>query len=325
MSFRYFNDSDISNNQIVLTDSESRPESFIESIKRKSSDVIKNIKPIHIVVILIFILVLYYIKNNNINTYPVLKFLNNNIISIIITIVLIYIVFKYWDTHKKTIIIILIISLVLIYMIRDNVNSTETFKEILNNQVININNDVIDPNMYNVNTNMISPNGVPYLNNFTDKINYELPPMEPCSPDITNLIDIQNGDFTKLIGSDLEGNGNDFDLRKQEQIFGKIVDTKNFNNMGDIQGIDALNCTEYSDPNKKCDDMVYNKKISGVRDFLDNTNEKTVINNRKINNSIFDARDLSIQTNNGVKKMANISTNQICDGINCPKPEFMDM
>ena len=298
-----------------LVNDDLNKKSIISSIKEK-------IKSIHIIVFVIFVLVLYYIKNHNINTYPLLKILNNNIVSIILILVAIFVIFKYWDKHKKTIIIFLIISIIFVYMIRDNVNSTEAFKEIINDNIQNNNNNNI---VYNTYENPESRDNIPYLDNLTQKLNYELPPMDHCSPDITNIIDIQNGDFNKLIGCDLEGNGNDFDLRNQKQIFGKIVSESNINDMGDIQGLESSKCIQYSNPDNIC----YNtnsKNITGIRDFLDTSDKKTVINKRKSNNtSIFDARDLSIQTNNGVKKMAEVSTNQICTGINCPKPEFMDM
>lgn len=245
------------------------------NIKNKLSD---NIIGIVIAIIFILAIVIIYRSQGNFN---IIKFFNNNIVKTLIGLVIVLFIIFYWKDNKLFVILLVVMTCLFFYTLNDDIKGVEAFT------------------IYN---NQMRSEWYPDITN--NPCNYSMVgcqhqhdnPCNECSgSEMTDIIDVQQDDFGKIIGADLEGDGNDLDLRMQKIKFGKKFGINNDKPYYPLNG----------------------------RDFLKPVEDKRKIQTRKKSKqNIFDARDLTIETQNGLKK-TNGKNNRMCKGPNCPKPEYM--
>lgn len=247
-----------------------------------------------ILIMVIIITTVYYINSLNGN-YNLIKILKNKYTKIIIVLLLLIYTFKYWHVNKISVIVLLVFVCGLFYVINDDVTSTETFTNYIRENNINDQSYKSIPNFTLNSQPKYKTIGCTHLQLNgecveSDKDNFL---MDTNSPQIDNIIQA-NDDMQQTIGADLNDDGNDKGIYNQMTTFGNAFNTPDPKMMIPLNG----------------------------NNFLKENARQTLIQNRGKIDKIFDARDFTIQTNNGVKKLNGVENQDVCHSPLCQRPEI---
>jgi len=254
-------------------------------------DKINVVLIIVLLIIAVAVLSVNYIPSN----FSVIKLLKNKCIKCILAgLLLIYAYFN-WCNNKVSVITMTIILCCLFYVVNDDVENVENFTDFYygkindNNMESTLEFSLDSQQPYKTaGCTHIDPDGECNSDNEVNIID--------GSPQINELE--LNGYTGQSIGADLNNDGNDSNIQNNMLSFGKTYNTKEPYLMVPLNG----------------------------NSFLKENARKTWIQNRGKVDKIFDARDFSIQTNNGIKKSEtyNQQHNLICDGTICRRPDIMN-
>lgn len=273
-------------NTDFIYDSTPKQNGIIDSFKDKL-----DIVTILVLIIIVFAaIIINYVPGN----FSFIKILKNKCVKCILIGMLLMYAYFYWNINKISVIVLTIVLSCLFYVVNDDVENVEHFTDFYYSK-INDNNMDTTP-VYTLNSQKpyntvgcthIEPNGECGINS-----EHEVE-MADGSPQMDEL-DAFNGG---IVGADINSDGNDLELQQKMLGFGSRYNTIEPKLMVPLNGNSFLK---------------------------ENDARKTLINNRGKIEKIFDARDFSIQTNNGVKKSESYkSNNLICDGTICRRPDVM--
>lgn len=259
-----------------------------------TSGIIDYIKENIVLIVVMVIMICAFYSLGIINTsFTFSKILKNNIVKIVIVAFLLYYTYKRWNYDKVSVILLFIIVCALYYVVNDNVKSTENFTQFLQLNHLNDPSYKTIPNFtlnsqdpyHTVGCTHIHPDGE------CDETDETLVDMTDGSPQMDELDAYNNG--IGFVGADLNEDGNDGDLKLKMMSFGKQFYTDDINMMRPLNS----------------------------NNFVKENARETLIQNRGKVDKIFDARDFTDKTDNGIKKMN--GEMPVCEGPLCVRPDVM--
>lgn len=269
---------------------------IIDSPPKQQNTMHSLISKLDLITILVLIIIAVAVLSINYipGSFSFVKILKNKCVKCIMAGMLLVYAYCYWCTNKISVIVLTIVLCCLFYVVNDDVENVENFTDFYYSKINDNNMKSTPPYTLSsqapyktVGCTHIEPDGECGINSQNEV------EMDGDSPQMDEL-DAYNG---SIIGADLNNDGNDLELQQKMLGFGSRYNTNEPKLMMPLNGNNFLK---------------------------ENDARKTLIQNRGKIDKIFDARDFSIQTTNGVKKSETYkSNNLICDGTVCRRPDVM--